>query len=61
MTTDSDRTRIRLEEVIDHVWALERALPDPLTLKPAISNLTTTLEAYERLEFDDIDLSEGDR
>lgn len=50
MTSDADRTRVRLEEVRDDIRTLEAALPEPLTLEAAIRDVTATIEAYDSLE-----------
>ncbi|QLG49642.1 hypothetical protein [Natrinema halophilum] len=55
MTAEGDRTRIRLEEVLDDIRTLEGSIPASLTVEQAIGNLETTLEAYDRHEFDGSD------
>jgi hypothetical protein len=61
VTSDAERTRVRLEEVRDDIRALEAALPEPLTLEPAFQEITATLEAYESLERGDLAAQGGDR
>lgn len=61
MTSDADRTRIRLEEIRAEVRVLESALPEPLTLEPAIRDITATLEAYESIDCDLAMDRHGDR
>ncbi|MCU4975830.1 hypothetical protein OB955_24425 [Halobacteria archaeon AArc-m2/3/4] len=52
MTSDNGvhRIRIRLEEVLDDVKALDGQLATPLSLEPSICNLERTIEVYERLD-----------
>ena len=52
MRPNIDHTRIRLEEVREEVLVLETALPEPLTLEPAIREITATLEAYDSIDRD---------
>ncbi|WP_254525085.1 hypothetical protein [Natrinema caseinilyticum] len=49
MTDSSQFTRICLEEVLREVETLDTQLSEPITLRPAITTLETTVELLERV------------
>ncbi|WP_254524831.1 hypothetical protein [Natrinema caseinilyticum] len=50
MTDGHQFTRVRLEEVLGEVKTLDKELPEPITMRPSIKNIESTIELFERVD-----------